>query len=133
MKMIFHPALALASIGLSGCALIPAAGGAAPSSFTARIGQTVRSGGVAVTPLSVIEDSRCPLGVQCIQAGTVRLSTRISRGGQESEVVVGLRKPAAIGSMWLHLDEAFPYPRQPGPIAPGNYSFSFTIDGSAGS
>jgi hypothetical protein len=42
-------------------------------SRSAHFGQEVTGNGVRITPLSLLEDSRCPSGVQCIQAGTVRI------------------------------------------------------------
>lgn len=51
-----------------------------PLSLEARIGQEVSGLDVQVTPLAVLEDSRCPIDVQCIQAGTVRLSARLVSG-----------------------------------------------------
>lgn len=38
------------------------------------------AGGLSVRPLAVLEDSRCPRSAQCIQAGTVKVSVRISSG-----------------------------------------------------
>lgn len=49
-------------------------------SAQAGIGQTVTGLGVSITPLAVVEDSRCPKDVQCIQAGTVRVSARVVSG-----------------------------------------------------
>jgi hypothetical protein len=91
----------------------------------------VRAGPFVVTPVSIAEDSRCPASVQCIQAGTVRLLARIRREGRGSEVVVGLRKPAALGAAWLHLVQACPYPAHPGQIPARDYRFTFAIDDSA--
>ena len=49
-------------------------------SVQAAIGQTVTALDVSITPLAVVEDSRCPIDVQCIQAGTVRISARVVSG-----------------------------------------------------
>src|SRR5436853_3142264 len=43
----------------------------------AAIAQTVSGNGVSIVPLQVLEDSRCPTDVQCIQAGAVRLKAQI--------------------------------------------------------
>lgn len=50
------------------------------SSVTARMGQEVSALGVHVTPLKILEDSRCPIDVTCIQAGTVRLQAKLVSG-----------------------------------------------------
>jgi len=55
-----------------------------------RLGETFDVGGIRITPLAVLEDSRCPEGVQCIQAGTVRVKTRLEYGRASKEVVYEL-------------------------------------------
>ena len=47
-------------------------------SVDAKLGQTVNVGGPKVTPLAVLEDSRCPMEARCIWAGRVRLRDRKS-------------------------------------------------------
>lgn len=56
------------------------------SVVTAKINQEVNALGVKILPLQVLEDSRCPSDVQCIQAGTVRVRTLISSGLGESRM-----------------------------------------------
>lgn len=46
----------------------------------AGIGQTVTALDVSITPTEVVEDSRCPSDVQCVQAGRVRVRAEISSG-----------------------------------------------------
>jgi hypothetical protein len=46
----------------------------------ARIGQEASGLGVRITPLTILEDSRCPVDVQCIQAGTLRLKAQLVSG-----------------------------------------------------
>lgn len=85
-------------------------------------------GGLAVTPLRIEEDSRCPLGVQCIQAGTVRLAVRIEEGAAARDAVLTLKQPLRLaGGSWLTLAAICPYPRQPGAIRPESYRFSFAL------
>ncbi len=41
-----------------------------------------------ITVLSIVEDSRCPIDVQCIQAGTVKVTIRIESGmGTATETI----------------------------------------------
>lgn len=49
----------------------------AEGEVTLGLGQTASFRGLLVTPVSVVEDSRCPASVQCIQAGTVRVKVEI--------------------------------------------------------
>ena len=53
----------------------------------ARIGETTRVGTLAVTPLRVVEDSRCPINARCIWAGRLILTTAMT-----------LSSPASINS-----------------------------------
>lgn len=115
---------------LSACAATPekpGSGAAPPETFIAGIGMRVRAGDVAVTPLSVIEDSRCPADVQCIQAGTVRLLIRLERRRATSDVPIGLEAPYDLGDGWLHFVAACPYPRHAVAHVQGDYRFTFLI------
>lgn len=47
----------------------------------------VEGEGVTVEFVSVVEDSRCPVGVQCVRAGRVVVAVRVSRAGQAGEEV----------------------------------------------
>lgn len=44
---------------------------------TLGLNQSARVGSVTVTPRSIVEDSRCPMNVNCIQAGRVLVATTI--------------------------------------------------------
>ncbi len=54
-----------------------------------RIGETaaVEGEGVTVVFARVVEDSRCPVGVQCVRAGRVVVAVRVGRAGQAGEEV----------------------------------------------
>ncbi|MBP9817037.1 MAG: hypothetical protein KBD05_03355 [Candidatus Pacebacteria bacterium] len=58
--------------------------------FKTRLNQQGGGLGVLITPLSILEDSRCPTDVACIQAGTVRVNARVRSGGQDREAVFTL-------------------------------------------
>lgn len=94
----------------------------------ARLDETVAVGGVLVTPSQLLEDSRCPTGVQCITAGRVRIAVRI--GGAESatapvELIQG--QPAAIAGGDLALVEVYPERRKDWTLYPDEYRFGFTF------
>ena len=61
---------------------------AAPGVATAGLGGTVRLGDVAVRPLAVLEDSRCPQDVDCVHAGRLRLRVAISPGPAAAELAL---------------------------------------------
>jgi hypothetical protein len=54
------------------------------------LGEVGRFKNISITPLEVVEDSRCPVGVQCIWAGTLKLKVLISSGLGVSESVIEL-------------------------------------------
>lgn len=82
-------------------------------------------GGLAVTPLRVEEDSRCPTSVQCIQAGNVRLSVRI--GGRATHILTRGQPSGIDSGAWLILCDVVPYPARPGRIRPEAYRFGFVL------
>jgi len=89
--------------------------------FSSAINQSADILGVRLMPTQVTEDSRCPSGVQCIWAGTVRLNTLIN--GQ-STTEFTLNTPVNIGQVKFELVEVAPEKRQNVPISPSDYSFT---------
>ncbi|MCK9543870.1 MAG: hypothetical protein M0R03_17770 [Novosphingobium sp.] len=130
-------ALAATSAGLSGCATTSAPPAApleapapSPGVAYAGIGETVYVDGPKVTPLEVIEDSRCPQGVQCVWAGRVRLSVRIDLGsGSETRELV-LHRPEQVADGTLELVEVWPPRAKTPPDAPPKpWRFGFRFMG----
>jgi hypothetical protein len=62
----------------------------------AAIGETVRVGALTATPVRLIEDSRCPYNVQCVQAGRLVVSTRLNGDGWSQTVPLVLGEPFPI-------------------------------------
>ena len=98
----------------------------------AALGQTVGVGGPKVTPLTVLEDSRCPMNARCVWAGRVRLSVRVDlgSGARVLELTQGVQVPVADGT--LELVEVLPDKvageGKPA-IAPADYRFGFRFMG----
>ena len=120
------------ALALAGCAaarqpLPPEPQGPHPRATgraTLRLGETALIDGVVLRAIRIEEDSRCPVNVQCVQAGTVRLRVALGTGGAPREAVLQLDQPFALGDgRWLRLAAVCPVPRAPGPIAPGSYRF----------
>jgi hypothetical protein len=61
---------------------------AAPGVVTAGLGGTARLGDVAVRPLAILEDSRCPQDVDCVHAGRLRLRVAIAPGPAAAELAL---------------------------------------------
>jgi hypothetical protein len=72
----------LAPFALAACATTPAPGTDADGIAWAKLNQRVYVDGPYVTPLEVLEDSRCPINARCIWAGRVRLSVKIDLGSR---------------------------------------------------
>ena len=130
------PALALfllAGTALSACTPrvgIAAASAGAAASLGTRLGESSDLGGRVLTPLAVVEESRCPLGAQCVQAGTVRFRVRVRRGAQDDTVIVGLNSPVEVDGAWLHLARACPEPLVSRPVYPPDYRLVFVMGDS---
>ncbi|MBS0474358.1 MAG: hypothetical protein JSR28_04305 [Proteobacteria bacterium] len=94
-----------------------------------RIDETGMVDGPKVTPLKVIEDSRCPVGTQCVWAGQVKVSVRIDTGpGSETrELTLGKGEQVADGK--LTLVEVLPQKQANRTIYPDEYRFGFTFAG----
>ena len=122
--------LALLAVAASGCAAGLPPPPASAVAATVSLGQRARIGVVVVTPLRIEEDSRCPTGVQCIQAGTVRVAVRIAKSGARREAVadlgqsIGLNRPAGFV-------RGNSYPPVRAESRPDDYGFSFAVDRGA--
>jgi hypothetical protein len=123
----FAPVFALAApLLLSGCVTYKVRN---DGIARAALGETVYVNGPRVTPLEVLEDSRCPVGARCVWAGQVRLKVRIDLGarGEERELSSGKPEPVADGS--LELVEVRPDRIAGETLDPNNYRFGFRFAG----
>lgn len=105
-----------------------------PVSGTVPLNQTVRIAGAWINPVEVVEDSRCPEDMQCIQAGTVRVSANVTpRNSTESETVMfALNVPMTVGMDQIILTDVTPVPSSGSQIAPESYIFTFMVTKGAG-
>ena len=112
-------------LGLAGCITAdarPAGGG------FAHVCKAVRSGPLTVTPLRVIEDSRCPRTVACVWAGQVRIEARIAGRGIAQRRQLTLGKPVDAGrSGSIALTAVEPGRAGTAGIAKSRYRFAFTF------
>jgi hypothetical protein len=115
----------LVPIALAAASAAAASPPAAHNVAIAALGEAVRLHNVRITPLRVVEDSRCPEDAACIRAGRLRLSVRI--GNETREVTLGEPVPMVGGT--LQLASVVP-PRKLGTaIRPRDYRFGFRFDG----
>lgn len=117
---------------LAGCATVaPGAPPPDPALTWLRLGQTASVEGPRITPLSLIEDSRCPARVTCVWAGQVRVTVRVPTGGGGSRVVeVASHRPVPVADGTLELVEVRPTKRSEAAIPPGDYRLGFRFRGS---
>lgn len=102
-----------------------------PALTYAGLGQTVRVDGPRVTPLEVLEDSRCPMNARCVWAGQVRVRVRIESGtGGIVELTSG--KPVNVADGTLELVEVRPDKvagSGNGAVTPTDYRFGLRFMG----
>ncbi len=105
----------------------PSTGGStAPGTATLAIGASATIRGTTITVLDLIEDSRCPIDVQCIQAGTVRV--RISIDSYDLPFTLTLDRPQIIENATITLVSVIPeqkYAQKT--VQPSDYRFTFTV------
>lgn len=118
--------LALAAALLGGCMTPqPASDGLT----RLRLGQTGTVGGPRVTPLAVLEDSRCPANVNCVWAGRVRLSVRIDLGSGSTVRELTSDQPLPVADGTLELVTVEPAKPAQGTIAARDYRFGLRFAG----
>ena len=96
--------LALGPAALAACATLPAAS----ASPTASLGQQAHVGPLRVTPLKVIEDSRCPINARCVWAGRLILRADVRGNGLRQTRDLTLGEPQSIDGGRLTLIAAEP-------------------------
>ncbi len=95
--------------------------------FQKKLNETTTMGDKVMRFVEVIEDSRCPVDVVCIQAGTLRVKALV--GTTEYIFVLGV--PIAFGdTVTLELLGATPEPRASSPIKKEDYKFTFRMNES---
>ncbi|MES2470799.1 MAG: hypothetical protein V4526_01030 [Patescibacteria group bacterium] len=99
---------------------------------TLSLGETAQFQGLALTPVSIAEDSRCAQGLQCIWAGTVRLNIRVASGMGTSNEIVSLGGAITTESETIALTAVEPYPVKETTISPGSYRFVFNVTKTSG-
>ena len=121
-----HVLLALLA-ALAACATVPPEDTSGLS--WARIGETMNVGGPSVTPLKLVEDSRCPPGVQCVWAGRVVVSATISTPTMKLTRDLTLGEPFQVADGALVLTEVQLGPTRDAGTASSDYRFGFRFDG----
>ena len=95
---------------------------------SARLNATASVFEVGITPLVVLEDSRCPEDVQCIQAGTVRVRAEITSGGEEIIGILQLEQASTTPGGVITLMRVDPFTSSTHKITDNEYVFYFNVE-----
>jgi hypothetical protein len=108
--------------------LAPASGCAQthPIEGPVRLSQMAAVNGPRVRADRVVEDSRCPVGVQCVQAGRLVVRATVFGGGWAKQVDLALGVPVIIADGMLTLVDATSRRQNSGPRP---YRFTFNFQG----
>ena len=85
---------------------------------------------ITIKFVSVMEDSRCPMGVNCIQAGNAKIKVEISNGTTKETFEINTTmgaKGASFGGYAINLIELTPIPNQKNKINQKSYKAKFSI------
>lgn len=96
-------------------------------SLNVGLGQEASFSGVSIKPLSLLEDSRCPINVNCIQAGTVRVQAEVGTDSSKYEQVFMLGEVVSIEGKNITLVQVEPYTQAGVELLAGDYRFQFKI------
>lgn len=99
-----------------------------PAVIETKIDQGASALDVKVVPLDVLEDSRCPQGVQCIWAGTVRVRALLQSGLGDANQIFELMKPITTEAEQVMLIEVLPQAEAGKTIDLSAYAFRFKIE-----
>lgn len=128
--MKFAVSLAFATL-LAGCTqTVPSAGHEystpTPQPSVAAFGQSHQVGDLVVTPVSLIEDSRCAANAMCVWQGRMIIATQIGRKGRTETVRLTLHDSKRVLGKTLTLETAVPGRQSGVEIAAGEYRFGFS-------
>lgn len=112
---------------LLGCATVPLV--RSDGASTVSLNQRADLGEAHVTVLNVLEDSRCPVEVDCFWAGRVKLSVRIELGSGTSLRELASDQPLQVADGVLALVATDPAKSTQRTIAPGDYRFALKFSG----
>ncbi len=123
-----HLLPAFASLALAACATLPAQTQPRHEG-PAALGQATYVDGPIVTPLEVVEDSRCPENARCVWGGRVVLKVRVAGGSGSTERNLILGEPTPFLDGRLTLNSVTPERNTGRTLNPSDYRFGFEFQG----
>lgn len=94
---------------------------------TLRIGETVTFAQNSIKLVRVFDESRCPQGVTCIWAGTVKAEVISVTGMGTSTETIELGKTLTTEAEQITLVSVTPYPKEGQTITQGEYKLTFKV------
>lgn len=101
---------------------------------TLKPGQTLTSGGLSVTFIEVLEDSRCPADAMCIWQGNVKVRIEVAAGTEVQqyvltlgELLAGDTNAAEVPGHTVSLQDVQPYPLASQPASFSDYAITLGI------
>ncbi len=79
-----------------------------PTAGSTKIGTPVTLSGLTILPTRILEDSRCPATVYCIQAGTVRIEAQVSGPAIATTTILRLATPSTFNNITLQMTTVNP-------------------------
>ena len=92
-----------------------------------QLNQSKSAYGVTLTPIAVLEDSRCPSDVTCVWEGRIRLQVRIQSGLGTATSIFSLGDTITTEAEAITLIEVRPYQRSDRAITDDEYEFIFLV------
>ena len=92
--------------------------------------QTISGTKLTIKFLALIEDSRCPTNVNCIQAGNAKIKIKISKNGRNSKIVelnTNTDSPEIVHGHKLRLTNLTPAPATNIRINPSAYTATVVL------
>lgn len=113
------------ALPLAACATVPAPA----AGSTAGFGQIAIIDGLRIRPLSLVEDSRCPMNVTCVWAGRLVILAEVDfNGGSETfRGNLTLGEPLALGRESVTLIAATPQKSAQAASDRLTYRFTFAV------
>jgi hypothetical protein len=91
-----------------------------------KLNEGASGNGITLIPLEVVEDSRCPMEVQCVWAGTVKVRATLRSPSGEGVEVFELGKTITTETMAITLVEVLPQKRVTN-VVPQEYRLVFEV------
>lgn len=133
MSVAYAGDMSLRLLLLASCALVAACDSpdSDPARIDVRLGRTAEAHGVRVTFEDVPTDSRCPVDVQCIQAGDAIAALALRAGAETGSVRLHTNtepRSAEIAGRMITLVDLLPLPRSDRPTPPGDYVAQLLVE-----